>query len=81
MNAIDVLAMLRDRGIAVWVEPDGMHMRPASALTPELRNTVRGHKDAIIQQLVADRRDDLADDSAWWRDQRLRAYGLNTGEG
>lgn len=52
MKVLDLLMMLRDRGIQVWPEDDRLRCNaPAGALTPQLREELRQRKDEILNFL------------------------------
>ena len=51
MSIDDLLTQLSDANIRVRVTPDGLRVTNASALTDNLRRSLRGHRDQIIKEL------------------------------
>jgi len=52
----DIVAELRARGVALWVEGDSLHYRaPRGALTPELRTALADHKAELMNRLRCSR--------------------------
>lgn len=56
MGAPDILLYLREHGLTVeYCEPGSVVVRPASKLTPDLREQIRAHKAELIGMLTVDR--------------------------
>src|SRR5256885_5834261 len=48
MTAAELLSELRELGVDVCLEADGLHARPAHAVPPELRPLLIAHRDALL---------------------------------
>ena len=60
----EVVASLQSAGLNLTLTPDrGLKVMPASALTPELRELIRGNKPRLVDWLVA--ANDPADKQDW----------------
>lgn len=49
-----MLAMLRAAGLSLRADGQALHVEPRSALTDDLRETIRANKNAILRELSAE---------------------------